>query len=97
MSQQSRTPSSRTVKKTDILTGLQQPPLRRAEDGLVHMIALDLMSSHQIFAVGPLEKFTIKNNEIRGTLPEAPPFYTFEMNYIGFLSLIVSTFNLLGK
>ena len=38
------------VKKTDMRTGLQQPPVRREGEGFMHMMPLVLMSSHQILA-----------------------------------------------
>ena len=40
----------RVVKKTDMRTGLQQPPVRREGEGFMHMMPLVLMSSHQILA-----------------------------------------------
>ena len=42
----SRTPSTLVVWKTDILAGFQAPPVRRAADGFIHMMAEVRKSSH---------------------------------------------------
>ncbi len=50
MSQQSRHPSIRVVKKTEGRVGLQHPSVRFSVYELVHMMEDSLMSSDQILA-----------------------------------------------
>ena len=50
-SQTSTYPSTRVVKKTEILVGLHPPPVSLATLGFIHMMADVFRSSHQILQV----------------------------------------------